>query len=135
MKSFAQQRFAGDCQVACLAMFLDVSYDEVVKHVWGSELIYGLADGRDKYIAALFEVEIGAKDTSKLRRKNPAVLTVPSLNDPNGSRHVVYWDGKRVWDPLQGVEGKKTYTNQRAWKLAAEGFQRVHRRKRKASAN
>lgn len=130
-----QQRFAGDCQVACLAMFLGVAYDEVVKHVWGSELIQGLADGRDKHIAALFEVEIGAKDTSKLKRKSPAVLTVPSLNDPNGSRHVVYWDGKRIFDPLQGVQGKKTYTNQRAWKLATEGFQRVARRKQTAPAN
>lgn len=126
--SLIRQRFNGDCQVCCLAMFLSVDYETVAKHVWGSELVFGLADSRAEHIASLFEVEIVRRDVSKLRRRSPAVLTVPSLNNTDGSLHVVYWDGKRIWDPNHGVTGKKTYTNQRAWEVATEGFQRVRKK-------
>jgi hypothetical protein len=33
-----QQKFAADCAVACLAMFLGVEYEDVLRHVSGHEL-------------------------------------------------------------------------------------------------
>lgn len=125
---FVQQRFSGDCQLCCLAMFLGVSYEEVVKHVWGNELVHGLRDERTEYILGLFEADVVIRDVNRLDRSQPAVLTVPSLNHYDGGRHVVYWDGERVWDPNQGVPGKKTYTNQAAWEAATKGYQSAGRR-------
>lgn len=34
-----------------------------------------------------------------------AVLSVNSLNN-NGGSHAVYWDGEKVYDPQEGIEGK-----------------------------
>jgi hypothetical protein len=50
-----QQKFAVDCAVACLAMFLDVEYEDVLRHVGGHELtLRGLTNSREAYMARLF---------------------------------------------------------------------------------
>ena len=57
--TFIQQKFAADCAVACLAMFLGVEYEDILRHVDGHELtLGGLTRYRATYIARLFEVEI-----------------------------------------------------------------------------
>lgn len=37
-----------------------------------------------------------------------AILSTNSLNNDGGS-HAVYWDGTKVYDPQEGVEGKLAY--------------------------
>lgn len=119
-----QQRFTSDCAVACLAMFLGVDYEEIVKHCTGYELVNnGLANAREAYIARMFKVELEFLDRTKLDRKKPAVLTVPSLNSETGATHALYWNGKRIFDPNQGRQGKRTYTNQSAWEVVIDGYQ------------
>ena len=123
------ERFTADCAVACLAMFLGVEYEDVLRHVGGHELtLRGLTNYREAYIARLFEVEISFLDRTKIDRSKPAVLTVPSLNSKTGLTHAVYWDGTRIYDPNQGCKGKKTYTSQAAWEVAIDGYQRLTRR-------
>ena len=36
-----QQKFAAHCAVACLAMFLGIKYEDVLRHVSGHELTLG----------------------------------------------------------------------------------------------
>jgi hypothetical protein len=36
-----QQKFTADCAVACLAMFLGIKYEDVLRHVSGHELTLG----------------------------------------------------------------------------------------------
>lgn len=38
-----------------------------------------------------------------------ALLSIHSLNNPDG-RHLVYFDGTRIWDPQEGRKGKKFAT-------------------------
>jgi hypothetical protein len=124
-----QQKFAADCAVACLAMFLGVEYEDVLRHVGGHELtLGGLTNYREAYIARLFQVEISFLDRIKIDRSKPAVLTVPSLNSKTGLTHAVYWDGTRVYDPNQGRESKKSYTSEAAWEVAIKGYQRLIRK-------
>jgi hypothetical protein len=124
-----QQKFTADCAVACLAMFLGVEYEDVLRHVSGHELtLVGLTNSREAYIARLFEVEIYFLDRTKIDRFKPAVLTVPSLNSKTGLTHAVYWDGTRIYDPNQGRKGKESYTSQAAWKVAIDGYQRLTRK-------
>jgi hypothetical protein len=73
-----QQKFAADCAVACLAMFLGVEYEDVLRHVGGHELtLGGLTNSREAYIAQLFEVEISFLDRTKIDRSKPAVFDCP----------------------------------------------------------
>lgn len=121
-----QQRFTSDCAVACLAMFLGVDYEAIVRHCTGYELVLnGLANAREAYIAKMFEVDLIFLDRTKLKKRKPAVLTVPSLNSDKGATHALYWDGKRIYDPNYGRSGKRTYTNQSAWEVVIEGYQRA----------
>lgn len=126
MTELIQQRFTADCAVCCLAMFLGVDYEKVAQHCRGDELVRnGLVNMRERYIAELFEVAIVFRDVGKLDQTQPAVLTVPSLNSDRGQTHAVYWDGQRVWDPNHGLAGRRSYTNQAAWSVAIEGYQRA----------
>lgn len=105
-------------------MFLGEDYENVAKHCTGYELVRdGLPNFREETIARKFEVDIKFLDPSKIDRSKPTVLTVPSLN-ADGT-HAVYWDGRRIWDPNSGREGKNTFSNQRAWEMAIEGYQRA----------
>ncbi len=124
MTKRVSQRFTADCTVACLAMFLGVGYEAVIKHCSGYELVFGgLTNNRERYLAKLFEIEIVFKDVSKLERGGPAVLTVPSLNSDRGATHAVYWDGKRLFDPNRGRRGKLAYGADEAWAVAIDGYQ------------
>ena len=124
-----QQKFTADCAVACLAMFLGVEYEDILRHVNGHELtLGGLTNYREAYIARLFEVEIFFLDRTRIDRSKAAVLTVPSVNSKTGLTHAVYWDGTRIYDPNQGRKGKKSYTSEAAWKVTIDGYQRLTRK-------
>lgn len=40
-----------------------------------------------------------------------ALLSIHSLNNLPDGRHLVYFDGKRIWDPQEGRKGKKFATD------------------------
>ena len=47
-----QQKFGADCAVACLAIFVSVEYEDVLRHVSGHELtLSGPTNSREAYIA------------------------------------------------------------------------------------
>lgn len=128
---FIQQRMEADCAVAALAMFLGKRYEDIARHCTGAELVqYGLAWSRERHIAGLFGIAVEVVDVSLLDWRRSAILTVPSLNDPAGGTHAVYWDGRRAWDPQKGREGYAAYSNQRAKVSTLTGIRRVrHARK------
>jgi len=118
------QKFDSDCAVACLAMFLGVTYESVAKHCHGFEMVtFGLGSERVDDIAGLFKTEIIYLDISRLDRSKPAVLTVPSLNT-HGTKHAVYWDGSALHDPNTGRSGKHAYDADRAWSKGLYGYQK-----------
>lgn len=122
---FVQQRMPADCAVATLAMFLGLTYEDIAKHCAGYELaIQGLSWSREEYIFGLFETPVAVYDRSLIDWSQPAILSVPSLNEPDGGTHSVYWDGTRAWDPQMGRPGKGVYSNQRAKEFALVGIQR-----------
>jgi hypothetical protein len=41
----------------------------------------------------------------------PALLSIVSLNHPPHGRHLVYYDGTRIYDPQEGRRGKKFATS------------------------
>lgn len=124
--NFIQQRMPADCAIAALAMFLGKSYEDIARHCSGAELVqYGLPWPRERHICSLFKVDVEVVDVSLLNWKRAAILTVPTLNEPGGGTHAVYWDGRRAWDPQKGRPGKATYSNQRARAFALTGIRRA----------
>lgn len=123
-----QQKFDADCVVACLAMFLGVEYEEIATHCKGYEIVkFGVSDSVSKRICGMFKIEIEPLHPTVMDWAEPAILTVPSLNQvvdgqTNGT-HAIYWDGKRVYDPQKGRKGRKTYTNQAAREYCLYGQQ------------
>ena len=123
---FVQQRMPADCVVACLAMFLGQTYEDIARHCAGAELVmYGLPWSRERHICELFKVDVECVDRTLVNWRRAAILTVPSLNDGKGQTHAVYWDGRRVWDPQKGRPGKAAYTNQRAREFCIVGIRRT----------
>jgi hypothetical protein len=41
----------------------------------------------------------------------PTLLSIVSLNHPPNGRHLVYYDGRRIYDPQEGRRGKKFATS------------------------
>lgn len=125
---FIQQRMPADCTVAALAMFLGQSYEAVVRHCSGAELVqYGLPWPRERHICGLFGTDVEVVDVSLVNWKRAAILTVPSLNDGGGRTHAIYWDGRRAWDPQKGRPGRASYSSQRARAFAITAIRRVPR--------
>lgn len=120
MTTLIQQRTPSDCVLACIAMAAGAeSWDAVWKKEdadavvasrgvscfdydkWGERV--GLAfdylsvyDGHDQKVLRF------------LLRGQQAILSVNSLNNDGGS-HGIYWDGRRIWDPNDGVPGKLAF--------------------------
>lgn len=127
MSTLIQQRMPADCAVAALAMFLNVTYEDVAIHCSGAELVRsGLSWVRENHILGLFQVECDVFAPSVIDWVQPAILSVPTLNEPEGGTHSIYWDGKRVWDPQTNRKGKSWYTNQMAKELVISGIQRSY---------
>ncbi|MGD8777702.1 MAG: hypothetical protein PVH88_01940 [Ignavibacteria bacterium] len=107
-----KQRYKGDCAVASLAMFLGISYDEIIKH-YSEELEVmfenGVWDHKTFEVAEKYGVELTCVykdfDFSK-----PSMLIIPSFNlkDKN---HMVFWDGEKVFDPSPAIVYKSKPEN------------------------
>ncbi len=126
---FVQQKFDADCVIACLAMFLDVEYEEIAAQCKGHEIVkFGVSDSAIERICNLFKVQIEPLHSTVMDWTKPAILTVPSrnqiVNGQTDGTHSIYWDGKRVWDPNKGRKGKATYSNQAAREFTLYGQQR-----------
>lgn len=100
MKLVKQQK-RGECGVACLATILEMPLDDVLQHFPDCH-DYGLND--DDMIGFLADHGVPALSSTqwpKSHCKVPAIVTVPSLNEP-GYLHYIVWDGKEYLDPSPG---------------------------------
>lgn len=121
---FVQQRMPADCSVAAIAMFLGRPYEDIAEHCSGIELTrVGLTWVREDFIFRLFNVEVDVFAREVMDWSEPAILSVPTLNEAEGGTHSIYWDGSRVWDPQMGRPGKSSYTNQRAKEFVITAIQ------------
>lgn len=99
-----KQKFKGDCAAASLAMFLGVTYDELIKHFpkeYEEKFVDGIWNSR------IFEVASKVYGKELLCYKDNFDLTKPSLVvadslNYEGRKHTMYWDGKNIYDPALG---------------------------------
>jgi len=83
--NFIPQRMPADCAIAALAMFLGVTYEDIARHCTGAELVIsGLSWVRENHILQLFKTPCDVFDRTVMDWNNPAILSVPSLNEPDG---------------------------------------------------
>ena len=102
------QKHDWDCYIACLAMYLDSPYGEILEayhHLIDKKYYNGITDKQASDLLKIAGVKPVIK--SKLIHGVKGIVTVPSLNTEGF--HVIYFDGKRFYDPNHSVEGKKFY--------------------------
>jgi hypothetical protein len=111
-----RQRNENDCTLAAIAMSINVPYEtvwtpedveKVVKdqgtgdiEPWMTKASYTREDYHTVYIYAATETIV------PLLWERRALISIASLNNEN-SNHMIYWDGKSVFDPQKGRKGKK----------------------------
>ena len=123
MTTLIRQRSGSDCVLASIAMasgsifWQDIFTEEDLADVIKSQ---GVSTGSEDFTKYMKKAGFKEADYKRLpwlenvphdklcsllwgRR---ALLSINSLNNPGGS-HMIYWDGTRVWDPQEGVEGKQ----------------------------
>jgi hypothetical protein len=118
-----KQRNMTDCGICCLAMALNVSYEDILALVpaysarltWGDK--GGLYKSEIREVARAYSqgvrttfkyyMEDNGGDFWRDMKGDRAILSVPSLNVEDGL-HLVYWDGKAIVDP----SNLKTYTKE-----------------------
>lgn len=102
MTELIKQRTLSDCVPCSMAMFLGLTYEEIVRPAveltedeWSphSPMYYPL-------MWAMFE-KLGTPVASSkyLLLHRPAIVSVLSPTRPDWL-HAVYWDGERIWDPM-----------------------------------
>ena len=98
-----KQRYIGDCSVASLAMFLGISYDEILPH-YPEEIKEQFSTGVWNHRTFEVAYELGVtltciEDDYDLAK--PSLIIAPSLNREN-TLHTMFWDGKKLYDPAIG---------------------------------
>jgi hypothetical protein len=124
MTELVIQRTTHDCSPCCLAMALELPYDQIIslagkdfdpeKGMWSVQGVLeraGLSHAYENghpvgdFVQRHRGYEISAAYFRDLAWGRRALLSVPSLNF--GGHHMVFFDGRKVWDPSP----LKTYTD------------------------
>jgi len=103
-----KQRHQGDCGVACLAMFLGKTYEQVEGCIQFAIKRNPPIDGMNNVEIArvLRQYALNPMQIYTLLPDVPAILSVPSLGTKK-KFHYIYWDGKNMYDPSRS----ETYSN------------------------
>ncbi len=107
---FVQQRSKLDCGVACMAMLLHCSYDEVTKYFTNIDFNSQEMDD-DMLKNAIQQYGKETKFSDDINLTEESIIILPSLNNVN-SQHSVCWTGSEVFDPNRGNKNKKYYTTE-----------------------
>lgn len=116
-----KQRSGNDCVLAAIAMAIGASSWQ---DAWKEEDLQAVIDSRGvsdfepwfarhhieeyKDYRHLYVHGDTMNTVKALLWRRRAILSTNSLNNDHGS-HAVYWDGVKVFDPQEGVEGKLAY--------------------------
>ena len=105
MNNLILQRHSFDCAVACIAMFVSVSYEEVAEY---HKKTTGFQQGLSfmEIFNSLKHFGLQPCVMNMFPHPKPCLLVVPSLNKP-AKKHMIVWDGYNVKDP----SSKKVYNN------------------------
>jgi hypothetical protein len=114
MTVHVKQKTDNDCALASIAMSVNCLWEDLwtqddLTQIEGKGisdldpwlLRAGYIRSEYKYVYTHGSLSIEGHELLWARR---ALVSIRSLNGP--SNHLIYWDGKRVWDPQEGVEGK-----------------------------
>jgi hypothetical protein len=94
------QRHNSDCAIAALAMYLGKSYDELKHHYTRTERRHaGASIEKTLNVADSYKTYFGVFYGNEFDRTRPALVIVPSRNHVPDGKHMIYWDGQRVYDP------------------------------------
>jgi hypothetical protein len=118
MTTFIQQKSNHDCVLASIAMAVgkerweDAWTEEDLQKVIESNGISDISSWVERFGLEEYKhyrhIYVNGDTNRHVKAmlwKRRALLSVESLNTDGGS-HMVYWDGTRVFDPQEGVEGK-----------------------------
>jgi hypothetical protein len=109
MSKLIKQKYDWDCYIACMAMYLGVSYSDILNayiEFVDNKFYQGITDNQAMKLLKIAGVRPAIR--TRLVKGVKSIVTVPSLND-DGGFHVLYFDGKKFFDPNTNVEGKKFY--------------------------
>ena len=108
------QRTDRDCVIACIAMWTCNPYEEILSAFegkFGDEWLtkYGVTSDQQGELLRYFGII--PVTISTCPTECTGILSFPSLNVPAGG-HALFWSNGKVYDPQNGREGKKFYTNE-----------------------
>jgi hypothetical protein len=100
MSRLIHQRYDSDCSIAALAMYLGKAYEEIIHYYSMEEQQQdGVWAERTFRVAAQYGVEFFTCTGDQFDRHQKALVVVPSRNHVPDGKHMIYWDGCRVYDP------------------------------------
>lgn len=109
-----QQRYEYDCVIASIAMWANLSYEDVMGvcvrlgYERDPDSRKGLSSVEGYSICRKLGIRPFVIDEAYGGVKG--ILSLPSLNHPGGA-HAVFYDGRDIHDPQTGKEGKQWYAN------------------------
>lgn len=114
MITLVNQRHDWDCVIACIAMWANIPYEEVLEVAAKLNISFtGEKDGVSTVHEYMILKKLG-KDTMNIQNAYgglSGILSFPSLNNPGGA-HAVFYHDQKIYDPQTGREGKLWYPEQ-----------------------
>lgn len=109
--TYVKQQCKTDCGIACLAMLIDITYDEAKALLFKKSKKKYITKTKDllKAIEAEDSHIVEGKRLSPVRKKSWVDLPANSLvkvfpdNKISYKWHWVVWSGKKIYDPSRGV--------------------------------
>lgn len=109
-----QQRYNNDCSIACVAMYLNLTYEEVLKIT--IEQHDFMPNGMGINVGDLF-LDLGYQPRFKHKKiiQDTCVVSIPSLNFPN-KFHAVVLNNNKIIDPSNLIKAELDYVlNNVSW--------------------
>lgn len=109
------QRYRHDCSIACIAMFVGKSYDDIKDKYFPTRDFNFRTILNIEFEAIMYDMGIQIKEDEGFDSMVDSIVILASLNDI-GKYHAVYWDSKdqKVYDPQRGLKDgdipRKFYT-------------------------
>lgn len=96
-----QQRTDKDCGLACIAMYLGITYDDAVILCERATDFHWKPDMPVNFATELMALRAAGHSSAIVQEfdpDRPAIISILSINFPD-LLHAVYWDGREVFDP------------------------------------
>lgn len=99
--TMVKQRGKSDCGVACIAMYLGITYEDAVSLCQRATDDHWKPDMPVNFATELMALRAAGQSSAIVQEfdpDRPAIISILSINFPD-LLHAVYWDGREVFDP------------------------------------